>query len=248
MEVLGIIPARFGATRFPGKPLALISGKSLVQRVWERAVRCKTLDGVVVATEDERIYEHVAGFGGRPVMTRSDHASGTDRLGEVAEREYADYYVNIQGDEPLLDPVAVDELVTRTVAAAAAMSTLVCPFPPGTPADEINNPNVVKVVRDAEAYALYFSRSPIPFPRNAEAASYLQHIGIYMYSRETLAKLCHCPPVAIERAESLEQLRALYNGVRILTVDCSYSPLSVDTLEDAQLVEQRLVQLEGRSG
>jgi 3-deoxy-manno-octulosonate cytidylyltransferase (CMP-KDO synthetase) len=243
VDVLGIIPARFGATRFPGKPLALISGKTLVQRVWERAIRCQSLDGLVVATEDERIYEHVAGFGGRPVMTRADHASGTDRLGEVAEREYADYYVNIQGDEPLLDPVAVDTLVTRTVAAAAAMSTLVSPFAPHATADEISNPNVVKAVRDAEGFALYFSRSPIPYPRNAEAAAYLQHIGIYMYSRETLAKLCSWPPVAIERAESLEQLRALYNGVRILTVDCGYSPVSVDTPEDAKLVELRLAEL-----
>lgn len=246
MDVLGIIPARYGATRFPGKPLALIAGTTLVQRVWERAARCRNLDSLVVATDDERIYKHVAEFGGRPVMTRTDHASGTDRLGEVAEREYADYYVNIQGDEPLLDPAAVDELVTRTLAATALMSTLVCPFSAGAPADEVSNPNVVKVVRDAGSYALYFSRSPIPYPRNAEAASYLQHIGIYMYSRETLAKICSLPPVAIERAESLEQLRALYNGIRILTVDCDYSPVSVDTPEDAQLVEQRLAQMAGR--
>lgn len=240
MNVLGIIPARYGATRFPGKPLAMIAGKSLVQRVWEQARRCQRLDDLVVATDDERIYEHVAQLGGRPVMTRTDHLSGTDRLGEVASREYADYYVNIQGDEPLLDAVAVDLLIERTLAAQAAMSTLVFPLPTDTTATEAANPNVVKAVCDRDGYAMYFSRSPIPYPRNAAAAHYLMHIGIYMYSRETLQRICQLPPVACEQAESLEQLRALYNGIRILCVECGYQPISVDTPEDALLVEQRL--------
>ena len=234
MQVLGVIPARFGATRFPGKPLADIGGKSLVQHVWERAAQCGTLAKVVVATEDERVAEHVRAFGGEPVLTSPDHASGTDRLGEVAQRERFDYYVNIQGDEPLLYSPAVDALVSSTLPAQAPMSTLVTPL-----TEDFDNPNVVKVVRDKDNYALYFSRSQIPYPRN-EGGTYLKHIGIYMYSRETLLNLCELPTAMAERSESLEQLRALHNGIRILTVDCDYDSIAVDVPEDVDKVLARM--------
>jgi 3-deoxy-manno-octulosonate cytidylyltransferase (CMP-KDO synthetase) len=234
MQVLGVIPARFGATRFPGKPLADIGGKSLVQHVWERAAQCATLARVVVATEDERVAEHVRGFGGEPIMTSPGHASGTDRLGEVAAREQYDYYVNIQGDEPLLSSAAVDALVEATVVAQAEMSTLVTAL-----TEDYDNPNVVKVVRDVYDYALYFSRSLIPYPRNP-GASYLKHIGIYMYSRETLLLLGKLAMTPAEASESLEQLRALHNGIRILTVDCDYDSIAVDVPEDVDKVLARM--------
>lgn len=234
MQVLGVIPARYGATRFPGKPLADIGGRSLVQHVWERAAQCATLSKVVVATEDERVADHVRGFGGEPVLTSPDHASGTDRLGEVARREQFDYYVNIQGDEPLLAGEAVDALVNATLAASAPMSTLVTPLH-----EDFDNPNVVKVVRDRDNYALYFSRSRIPYPRN-EGGTYLKHIGIYMYSRETLLALCGLAMAMAERSESLEQLRALHHGVRILTVDCDYDSIAVDVPEDVDKVLARM--------
>jgi 3-deoxy-manno-octulosonate cytidylyltransferase (CMP-KDO synthetase) len=238
MQVLGIIPARFGATRFPGKPLADIGGKSLVQHVWERASRCSQLYSLVVATEDQRIVDHVEGFGGRAVMTRDDHLSGTDRLGEVAGQHSFDYYVNIQGDEPLLSSEAVDALVERTVAAAAPMSTLVTALDADSPG--VDDPNVVKVVRDSLMWALYFSRSRIPYARNAGFAEYIKHIGIYMYSRETLLGICGMAATSAEQSEGLEQLRALQNGIRILTVDCDYDSIAVDVPGDVEKVLSRM--------
>lgn len=234
MRVLGVIPARYGATRFPGKPLADIGGHTLVQRVWDQARECRSLAQVVVATEDERVAEHVRSIGGEPVLTSPDHLSGTDRLGEVAQRLEFDYYVNIQGDEPLLDPGAVDALVEATLALGAPMSTLVVHLD-----GEVEDPNVVKVVRGADNYALYFSRSAIPYERNP-GAEYLKHIGIYMYSRATLQRICELPATMLERAESLEQLRALANGIHILTVDCAYDSIAVDVPEDVAKVLARI--------
>lgn len=241
MQVLGIIPARFGAQRFPGKPLVEIAGVSLVQRVWERVSACQGLASFGVATEDSRILEHVQGFGGTAYVTRADHASGTDRLGEIAASTSYNYYVNIQGDEPLVDASAVDKLVNDTVAAGAPMSTLVSPLQSDSP--ELQNPNVVKVVTNTRSEALYFSRSLIPYPRHQQGFQYLKHIGIYMYSRQTLLDICRWSPTLIERTESLEQLRALYYGVPILTVQCDYDPIAVDVPEDVQRVEARLAAL-----
>ena len=240
--MLGVIPARYASTRFPGKPLALIADQTLIQRVWNQAIQAKLLDDLLVATDDRRIAEHVQAFGGRCEMTSTEHTSGTDRLGEVARRNPHDYYVNIQGDEPLLDPLALNQLIARTTSAAAAMSTLVSPLDSADSA-AITDPNIVKAVRDELGYAIYFSRSPIPYPRNRGAAQYLKHIGIYMYSRETLAVLSQLAPTMLERAESLEQLRALGHGIRILAVECEYNPLSVDTPADAAAVERRLAAL-----
>jgi 3-deoxy-D-manno-octulosonate cytidylyltransferase len=239
MSVLGVIPARYGATRFPGKPLADIAGKTLVQRVWERASQAKLLDALVVATDDERIAEHVRSIGGIPAMTSPEHPSGTDRLGEVAAGLRHDYYVNVQGDEPLVEPSAIDALVEATLARQTAMSTLITPITAAM-ADQVDNPNVVKAIVDGQGYALYFSRSPIPYPRKPEHASYFKHIGIYMYSRETLLALCQAAPVMLEQAESLEQLRAMHNGVRILAVPTTYDPIAVDVPEDVDRVIARL--------
>jgi 3-deoxy-manno-octulosonate cytidylyltransferase (CMP-KDO synthetase) len=239
MQVLGVIPARYGSTRFPGKPLADIAGKSLVQRVWEQTSQAASLTACVVATEDQRIIDHVAGFGGAGRMTSAEHASGTDRLGEIARDTNYDYYVNIQGDEPLVLPAAIDALVTQTLAARTPMSTLITPFPLDHP-EELANPNAVKVVLDGANCALYFSRSQIPFPRNPAPAVYFKHIGIYMYSRETLLRLCELPRTMLEDAESLEQLRALYHGVKILCVETVYDPVAVDVPGDIERVLARL--------
>ena len=243
MSVLGVIPARYASTRFPGKPLALIAGRSMIQRVWEQAQACSKLDGLVVATDDHRILEHVRSFGGEAVMTRADHPSGTDRLGEVANSQRHAYYVNIQGDEPLLSPQAIDQLVKLSLAVSAPMSTLITALPlPEDPASYYE-PNVVKVVRDLEGNALYFSRSLLPYPRNPKFAQVYKHIGIYMYSRETLSTLCTLEPSPLEQAEGLEQLHALENGIRILAVDCDYDPVSIDVPEDVQAAEERIRRL-----
>jgi len=240
-EVVGVIPARYGSTRFPGKPLADIAGKSLIQRVWEQAVQCKLLDSVLVATDDERILNHVIGFGGAARLTGGNHASGTDRLGEIANLVPAGYYVNIQGDEPLLMPQAIDGLVGGTVAEKATMSTLVSVIRPSS--GQLDNPSVVKVVCDLNGYAMYFSRSPIPFNRAGGEIEYYKHIGIYMYTGETLARLCQTPRSKLEQAESLEQLRALETGIKIRCFVTDYDPVGVDTPEDAELAATRLMEM-----
>lgn len=239
-SILGVIPARYGSTRFPGKPLADIAGQTLIQRVWNQASQAGMLSGCVVATDNQRIYEHVVGFGGQAQMTSSEHASGTDRLGEIAASGSHSYYVNIQGDEPLLSPHAIDDLARQTVDRHAQMSTLVTTLDASCEARALDDPNVVKVVTAADGTALLFSRAHIPYPRNAGHALYRKHIGIYMYSRETLLRLCQLTRCPLEEAESLEQLRALYHGVRILCVETEYDPVSVDTLLDVQRVLERL--------
>jgi 3-deoxy-manno-octulosonate cytidylyltransferase (CMP-KDO synthetase) len=241
MQVLGVIPARFASTRFPGKPLALIDGISMVQRVWDQVSRCSSLAGAVVATEDQRIIDHVESFGGRAIMTSPEHASGTDRIGEVAMAYPGmDYLLNIQGDEPLLQPDAIDDLVRETLKVMAPMSTLVHPIGNDPSIEDVTNPNFVKVARALNGNALYFSRSPIPYPRDPSACSYLKHIGIYMYNRATLETLCSLPRSPLEASESLEQLRAMENGISIFTVETSYDPVSVDVPEDVGRAEQRL--------
>ena len=239
VSILGVIPARYASTRFPGKPLVDIAGKSLIQRVWERASGSKLLNELLIATDDQRIFDHVASFGGQVVLTRADHASGTDRLGEVAERRVYEYYINIQGDEPLLPPADIDKLATHTLKARALMSTLIAPLN-STVTAEVENPDTVKVVCDHNGYALYFSRALIPYPRRTSQATYYKHIGIYMYSRETLLQLCNLKPAPLELAESLEQLRALSHGIRVLCVPTDYDPVDVDTPEDVERVIEAL--------
>jgi 3-deoxy-manno-octulosonate cytidylyltransferase (CMP-KDO synthetase) len=243
MRILGIIPARYASTRFPGKPLALIAGKPLIQRVVEQCRRAQTLSEVIVATDDGRIAEVARGFC-RVEMTRADHPSGSDRIAEVAARCECDAVVNIQGDEPLIEP-AVIEAVAGALAGSE-MSTAATPI--RTPA-EYESPNIVKVVVNAAGRALYFSRRTIPYLREAASRSaneqlaafpFLKHLGIYGYRRETLLRLVRFAVSPLEHAEKLEQLRALENGIPIAVVKVDYDSVGVDAPEDVAKVEKLL--------
>jgi 3-deoxy-manno-octulosonate cytidylyltransferase (CMP-KDO synthetase) len=231
---LGVVPARFASSRFPGKPLALIAGKSMLQHVWERASQARYLTHIVVATDDERIAAEARRFGAPVRMTRSDHASGTDRAAEIASADRADIVVNIQGDEPLIDPGAIDAAVLALLAdPEIPMATLkkLIEIP-----DELMNPNVVKVVTDRADNALYFSRSMIPYLRDDTGAAHYKHIGLYVYRRDFLLAYSELPVGPLERAERLEQLRALENGHRIRVVETDYESLGVDTPADLERV------------
>jgi len=243
VKIIGIIPARFASTRFPGKPLALIAGKPLIQRVVEQCQKASTLSDVVVATDDERIFNAAKKFC-HVEMTRADHPSGSDRIAEVAGRIPCDAMVNIQGDEPLIDPGVIN-----AVAGALAhheMSTAATQIK--NPA-EYDNPNVVKVVVNAQGAALYFSRRTIPYLREAAsrpvneqlaAFPFLKHLGIYGFRRETLLQLVKFPVSPLENAEKLEQLRALDNGIGIAVVKVEYDSVGVDMPEDVARVEKIL--------
>lgn len=241
--IVGMVPARFASTRFPGKPLHLIAGKPLIQHVVERCRLSRVLADVVVATDDERIAAVARGFA-RVEMTRSEHPSGTDRIAEAAARLECDAIINIQGDEPLMDPAVIDAVAGALVDAP--MSTAAAALrDPG----EFENPNVVKVVVGVTGRALYFSRRTIPYLRDQagrgaseQMASFpfLKHLGIYGYRRETLLRLVRFPVSALEVAERLEQLRALENGIDIQVVRVGYESIGVDTPEDAVRVEGML--------
>ncbi len=242
MRVHGVIPARYASSRFPGKPLAPIAGKPLVQRVYERARAARGLSLVMVATDDERIVAVIRGIKGEAVMTRSDHVSGTDRLAEVARRMPADIHVNIQGDEPLLDAGDIDRLVACLQAdPSLEMATLAVPL---TARSDAEDPNVVKVVCDSASRALYFSRSAIPCPGPAEQrsphATWLRHIGIYAYRHSFLLEFASWPPGDLEQAERLEQLRALEHGRTIRVIPATGLYLGVDTPDDISAVEKAL--------
>lgn len=245
MRIIGIIPARYASTRFPGKPLALIAGKSLIQRVVERCQQAKSLAEVVVATDDQRIAD-AAGKFCRVEMTREDHPSGSDRIAEVALRNQCDAVVNIQGDEPLIDPAVID--VVANALADSEMSTAATPI---RNPDEYDNPNVVKVVVNSAGRALYFSRRTIPYLREAASRSvneqlaafpFLKHLGIYGYRRDTLLRLVKFPVSPLEQAEKLEQLRALENGIPIAVVKVDYDSVGVDMPADVARVEELLKQ------
>jgi 3-deoxy-manno-octulosonate cytidylyltransferase (CMP-KDO synthetase) len=234
-SILGVIPARFASTRFPGKPVAILAGKPLIQHVWERASQSKYLSRLVVATDDDRIALAARSFGAQVAMTRSDHASGTDRAAEVADSTDANIIVNIQGDEPLIDPDAIDAaLLTLLDDPNCQMASLKRRI---TDDREINNPNVVKVVTASSGDALYFSRSPIPFQRG-QPAGYFKHIGLYVYRRDLLLSYSSLPVGPLEKAECLEQLRALENGIPIRVAETSYDTIGVDTPEDLAAVER----------
>lgn len=242
MRILAVIPARYGSTRFPGKPLADIAGKTLIQRVVERAARARLLTDLVVATDDERILNHVLALGHRAVMTRADHPTGTDRLAEVA-RTLTDYhvYLNIQGDEPLLHPEHVDALAQAFVDdPELPIATLVHAL---HKREDLHSPTVAKVVRSAAGDALYFSRSPIPYLRNAPPDAdwtrlhpYWKHIGLYGFSAAALQQVAALPLGSLEQAESLEQLRWLEAGLRIHTRIVTGETQPVDLPEDVQKV------------
>lgn len=239
--ILGVLPARWGSTRFPGKPLHLIAGKPLIQHVWERCQECSNLDQVIVATDDERIKDTVLAFGGHVAMTSAEHPTGTDRIAEAAAAvPQATHIVNIQGDEPLIDPALIDELAAAMAADPSLdMATAANPLDPSDPA--VQDPNVVKVVTSLNGRALYFSRSPLPFFRNPVAGlPVLRHKGIYAYKRSFLEQFITWPPSPLELAESLEQLRALENGASIQVLLTADTSPGVDTPEQALEIERLL--------
>ena len=236
-KILGVIPARFASTRFPGKVLAQIAGKTMLQHVYERASLSTYLTSTLIATDDDRVYSVARSFGARVRMTRSDHLSGTDRAAEVASAENAEIIVNIQGDEPLIDPAAIDAAILPMVhEPELVMGTLKKRIEDPR---EITDPNVVKVVTNNAGDAIYFSRCPIPFEREKSCSTpYFKHIGLYVYQRDFLLAYSTLPVGPLETAERLEQLRALENGYRIRVVETEYESLGVDTPEDLQRVSR----------
>jgi 3-deoxy-manno-octulosonate cytidylyltransferase (CMP-KDO synthetase) len=243
MNIVGIIPARWASTRLPGKPLADLGGRPLIERVWRRACQAKSLSRVIVATDDARIAAAVRRFGGEAVMTPADCASGTDRLAVVAKTLACQIVVNIQGDEPFILPATIDRLCAPLIAdARLPMATLSAPLPP----EEAHNPNAVKVVCDRAGQALYFSRAPIPHPRDGATPAWRRalrlHLGLYAYRRSFLLKFAAWPQTPLEKLEKLEQLRALEHGAKIAVVQVKQPTLSVDTqadLEQARKLLQR---------
>lgn len=239
-HIIGLIPARWGSSRFPGKPLHPIAGKPLVQHVWERVSLCSRLDDIAIATDDKRIFDAALAFGAKAIMTYPDHPSGSDRLAEAVQTfPSATHVVNIQGDEPLIDPALIDRLAGALVAdPALSMATVACPI---GQEDDLNNPNIVKVALAGNGDALYFSRSVIPYARNARVTPALRHLGIYAYRRDFLENYVRWEPTPLEKTESLEQLRALENGARIRVILTDHVSVGVDTPEQAVQVEQILL-------
>ena len=241
-KILGIIPARYASTRFPGKPLVDINGKTMIQRVYEQAKKTESLTDVVIATDDERIVEEVINFGGKYVMTSSSHQSGTDRCAEVAEKmpEY-DIIINIQGDEPYISPEQIELLSTCFADKDTQLATLIKEIHTD---EELFNVNIPKVVINARQEALYFSRQTIPFIRNTEKENWInthqfyKHIGIYGYRRDVLLALTKLQPSSLELAESLEQLRWLENGFSIKTRVTSVETIAIDTPEDLKKISK----------
>ena len=240
MKILGIIPARYGSTRFPGKPLAMISGKSMIERVYIQCIKSSLTD-VIVATDDERIYEHVKAIA-QVMMTGLHHQSGTDRCHEVVQKlnEPFDYVINIQGDEPFIDPQQIN-LLASVLDGQIEIATLIKRI---EAPEQLFNPNIVKVVRDVANQALYFSRSPIPHVRGKNEKDWLsqhnfyKHIGLYAYRTDVLRKIAALKPTSLEKTESLEQLRWLENGYSILTVETQMETLGIDSREDREKAEQ----------
>jgi 3-deoxy-manno-octulosonate cytidylyltransferase (CMP-KDO synthetase) len=243
LQVVALIPARFASTRFPGKPLADIDGRPMIEHVYRRAAASPAVSRVIVATDDLRIATRVADFGGNVRLTRADHLTGTDRLAEVASTLDCDIVVNVQGDEPLLDPRAISEAIAPFADPAISITTLYRRIL--TPA-ELSNPDIVKVVIDRGGFALYFSRAPIPFARDPRGGwpPLYRHVGLYAYRRHTLMLLASLDPTPLERAEALEQLRALEHGIRIKTVETAYDSIGVDTPQDLEQV-RRLFNVQG---
>lgn len=237
MKVICVIPARYSSTRLPGKPLKDICGKPMIVRVYERAKLAKNVSEIVVATDDERILQAVEKNGGKAIMTRADHKTGTDRLAEVAEKfSDVDLIVNVQGDEPLIESSLIDELVAEFASDEnLQMATVATEL---TDEAEIKNPNNVKVVFDKNNDALYFSRSQIPYPRNAGNSKVYKHIGIYAYRRNFLLEYAKMASTPLEQTESLEQLRALENGYKIRVIISDLKFIGVDTEEDLKLVNE----------
>lgn len=239
VDAVGVIPARYGSMRFPGKPLADLLGRPLVQHVWERTRQSRRLSRVIVATDDDRIYEAVRSFGGEAVMTRGDHPSGTDRVAEVVKDMEVDIVVNIQGDEPFIEGSVIDDLVTAfETDPDLKMATLATRLLLG---EQQNDPQKVKVVVDRKGFALYFSRWPVPFSRNEpfdrKWEGHLQHIGLYGFRKDFLLRFTTLEQTPLEQMEGLEQLRALEHGFQIRVLETDHQPFNVDTPDDLEQIK-----------
>lgn len=244
MKAIGVIPARWGATRFEGKILANLLGKPVIQHVWENAKKARTLDDLIVACDDERIMKAVEDFGGKAVYTSPNQPSGTDRLAEVVNPMDVDIAVNIQGDEPLMKPIMIDNLVIALKGEKAAqMATMIKKIEDES---ELTNSNVVKVVVDKNGYALYFSRYSIPYNRTGESdekkrPTYYKHIGLYAFTKDFLFTFRNLPKSSLENAEKLEQLRVLEYGYKIKTVETKFDTVGIDRPEDLKRAEEALL-------
>ena len=244
MKTVGVIPARYASSRFEGKVLAPLGDRSLIQHVYERAAQAEGLSLVFVATDDERVADAVRQFGGKVVMTSPRHPSGTDRIAEAVRDLNADVVVNIQGDEPFISPTVIDQAVAPFRSRPdLCMTTLSHPI---TDTRSLRDPNVVKVVTDLRGYALYFSRSQIPYPRRDESEQAHAHIGLYAYRKDFLLRFASMPPGRLEQIEALEQLRAIENGERILVIPTEdYVGIGVDVPADLERAEEFLARLRG---
>lgn len=239
MNILGVIPARYESTRFPGKPLVDIAGTPMIIRVIEQCNKSQRLTNVIVATDDHRIFDAVEQFGGNVMMTSAKHQNGTERCAEVVENleEQPDFLINIQGDEPLISPVQIDNLCQLLIDQKPEIATIVRPIYDDS---QINSSNVVKCVTTKGGRALYFSRHAIPFQRNQTNITYYQHLGIYAFQTEVLQKVVRLSPTPLETTESLEQLRWLENDFEIITIETDLPTYSVDSPEDIDIILKRL--------
>ncbi|BFU91236.1 MAG: 3-deoxy-manno-octulosonate cytidylyltransferase [Nitrospira sp.] len=245
-SVTVVIPARYGSSRFPGKPLVELNGKPMIQHVYERAVACRAVSDVLVATDDERIKQAVERFGGRVIMVTGEYRTGTDRVAAVARMFAGEYFVDLQGDEIPLNPELLTDLIEPFLESGVSMGTLKRVM---DPTEDLLNPAVVKVVTDARGDALYFSRAPIPFVRDDPGKQVIGglhyiHLGLYMYKKETLLRFAALPTSRLEDAEKLEQLRALDHGIRIRVWETNHASLRIDRPEDVPDVADRLQQFE----
>jgi len=242
MDAIGIIPARYGSTRFPGKVIAELCGKPIIQWVWEKASEAKYLDELVVATDDDRIESVVRSFGGKVVFTAKEHLTGTDRLTEVVNPIDTKIIVNIQADEPLIHPTMIDDVTTALLENPTINMATVAKKIEGH--EQIMDHNVVKVVMDTNGFALYFSRSPIPYVRytkeNEKKSFFYKHIGLYSYTKDFLFTFTNLPVLNLEKSECLEQLRALENGYRIKVIETKYDTIGVDTPRDLERIKDKL--------
>jgi 3-deoxy-manno-octulosonate cytidylyltransferase (CMP-KDO synthetase) len=240
LTIVAIIPARYASTRLPGKALADLDGRPMIEHVYRRVSAARVLSDVLVATDDLRIATRVRDFGGKVRLTKATHETGTDRLAEVAAKIDCDIVVNVQGDEPLIDPRTIDELVAPFASDAAVQITTL--YRRIQDPSELSNPNITKVVVDRGGFAMYFSRAPIPYVRDPRGGwpPLYRHIGLYAYRRSALLVLASLEPTPLERTESLEQLRALEHGIRIKAVETQYESFGVDTPEDLEQVRRLL--------
>ena len=238
MKIIGVIPARYDSTRFPGKPLVNINGKPMIQHVWESTKKSKLINELYVATDDKRIFDAVTGFGGNAVMTSKKHKSGSDRIGEVLKNIECGIVVNIQGDEPFINPLNIDKSIKPLLQNKSIQVSTLCT--PIKQEEDIYNPNVVKAVTDKNGFALYFSRFGIPFNRDmANNIIYYKHIGLYVYRKKYLLEFIKLKPSKLEKAEKLEQLRILESGTKIKVVITNVDSVTIDTKEDLKKIRMK---------